>query len=201
MRLLCDRYGIVLILDEVITGFRLGLGGAQTYFKVLPDLGIFGKAMGSGYPISVLAGKREWMQWIADGRVIHAGTMNSGHAPIAAAWATLEVLEREEVPAKLFRLGRQLMGGLQDAARKAGQPLLVQGLGPMFHAGFTPLARVRNYRETLSYDQPRYARFVLEMQERGIRLIGRGLWYLSAAHTEQEIDGCVSTAWEVLKQM
>lgn len=200
LRRLCDSYGIVLIFDEVITGFRLGLGGAQKYFEVTPDLAIFGKAMASGYPISVLAGKRRFMDKIADGTVIHAGTMNSGQPSIAAAQATLGVLESERVHARLFELGRRLMEGLRDASQRAGQPMLVQGPGPMFHAGFTPLKQVRDFRETLTYDKPRYAAFVAAMQERGIRLIGRGLWYISAAHTQEEIDQCIATAFDVLKE-
>src|SRR5439155_19592006 len=94
---------------------------------------------------------------------------------------------------------RRLMEGLRDASRRAGTPLLVQGPGPMFHAGFTTLARVRDYRETLTYDKPRYAAFVAGMQDRGIRLIGRGLWYICAAHTTEEIDCCVATAYDVQK--
>jgi glutamate-1-semialdehyde 2,1-aminomutase len=199
LRVLCDRYGIVLIFDEVITGFRLGLGGAQKHFGVTPDLAVFGKAMASGYPISVLAGKRRFMERIADGSVIHAGTMNSGNPSIAAAQATLHVLESEAVHPRLFELGRRLMAGLRDASQRAGKPLLVQGPGPMFHAGFTTLDIVRDFRETLSYDKPRYAQFVAAMQDRGIRLIGRGLWYLSAAHTLEEIDRCVATAYDALK--
>jgi len=199
LRKLCDEHGVVLIFDEVITGFRLGLGGAQTHYGVTPDLAIFGKAMASGYPISVLAGKRRFMEKIADGTVIHAGTMNSGQPSIAAAQATLDVLEGENVHPRLFELGRRLMDGLRDASQRAGQPLLVQGPGPMFHAGFTPRTEVRDFRETLTYDKPRYAAFVAAIQERGIRLIGRGLWYISAAHTRDEIDRCIATAYEVLK--
>ena len=199
LRALCDRFGIVLIFDEVITGFRLGLGGAQRFYGVTPDLGVFGKAMASGYPISVLAGKRRFMEKIADGTVIHAGTMNSGNPGIAAAQATLRVLETGDVHSRLFELGRRLMDGLRDASRRAGKPLLVQGPGPMFHAGFTPLAQVRDYRDTFTYDKPAYAAFVSAMQERGIRLIGRGLWYISAAHTADEIDRAIATAFEVLK--
>ena len=201
IRALCDRYGIVMILDEVITGFRLGLGGAQKFFGVTPDLGIFGKAMASGYPISVLAGKREFMQLIAEGKVIHAGTMNSGNPCVAAALATITVLERDGVHERLFRLGHRLMQGLREAAAAAGQPLLVQGLGPMFHAGFIDMSAVHDYRETLGYDKAKYAAFALAMQERGIRLIGRGLWYISAAHTEAEIDRGIEVAGEVLKQI
>ncbi|MGE5194918.1 MAG: aspartate aminotransferase family protein [Deltaproteobacteria bacterium] len=200
LRALCDRHGVVLIFDEVITGFRLGLGGAQKYYGVIPDLAVFGKAMASGYPISVLAGKRRFMEKIADGTVIHAGTMNSGNPTVAAAQATLRVLESETVHPRLFDLGRRLMEGLRDASQRAGKPLLIQGPGPMFHTGFTPLSKVRDFRETLTYDKPRYAAFVAGMQEQGIRLIGRGLWYISAAHTPEEIDRCVATAYEVLKR-
>jgi glutamate-1-semialdehyde 2,1-aminomutase len=155
--------------------------------------------MANGYPISALAGKRRWMQPIAEGKVIHAGTMNSSNPTVAAALATIEVLERERVHEKLFKLGRRLMDGLRAAAQETGQPLLVQGPGPMFHTGFTTLPQVRNYRDTLTYDRARRGRFIQEMQERGIRLIGRGLWYLSAAHTEAEIEQAIATAREVLK--
>jgi glutamate-1-semialdehyde 2,1-aminomutase len=199
LRDLCDRHGIILIFDEVITGFRLGLGGAQQHYGVIPDLAVFGKAMASGYPISVLAGKRQFMQRIADGTVIHAGTMNSGNPSIAAAQATLAVLERDRVHPRLYELGQQLMHGLREASQRAGHPLLVQGPGPMFHAGFTSLDTIRDFRDTLSYDKPRYATFVAAMQERGIRLIGRGLWYVSAAHTVADIEHCIATAGEVLK--
>src|SRR5690606_36247679 len=79
LRALCNQYGIAVIFDEVITGFRGGLRGAQHHFGITPDLSIFAKAMGSGYPISAVVGKREWMELIEQGKVIHAGTMNSGN--------------------------------------------------------------------------------------------------------------------------
>ena len=201
LRALCDRYGILLIFDEVITGFRIAPGGAQSHFGVTPDLAIFGKAMASGYPISALVGKERAMRLISEGKVIHAGTMNSGNPSVAAALATLDVLERDAVHPRLHALGQRLMTGLRGAAADAGLPLLVQGPGPMFHAGFTALDHVRDYRATLRYDKPLYARFVATMQERGVRLIGRGLWYLSAAHTEAEIDGCIAVAREVLQEI
>jgi glutamate-1-semialdehyde 2,1-aminomutase len=197
LRELCDRYGVLLIFDEVITGFRVGLGGAQERFDILPDLAIFGKAMASGYPISALVGQKRWMQMIAEGTVIHAGTMNAGNPSVAAALATLTVLERNNVHARLADLGQRLLKGLVTAAQVAGLPVLAQGPGPMFHLGFTKLPEVCDYRDTLSYDKALYARFVLAMQLRGIRLIGRGLWYLSAAHTEAEIDHCLAVAGEV----
>ena len=201
LRALCDRYDIALLFDEIITGFRLGLGGAQGYFEVTPDLAVFGKALANGYPISVLAGKRAWMQPIADGTVIHAGTMNAGNPSVAAALTTLDVLEQEEISPRLFALGSRLMRGLQDAAEEVGLPLRVQGPGPMFHTGFTDRDTVTEYRHTFSYDRSRFAGFVTKMQERGVRLIGRGLWYVSAAHTEDDIDRAIAIARDALWEL
>jgi glutamate-1-semialdehyde 2,1-aminomutase len=201
LRALCDRHGCLLIFDEVITGFRLGLAGGQGYFGVTPDLAVFGKAMANGYPISVLAGRRDLMRRIAEGQVIHAGTMNSGQPSVAAALATLEVLQRDQVHQRLFSLGRRLKEGLRAAAADAGRPMLVQGYGPMLHTGFTDLAAVRDYRETFAYDKPLYARFVAGMQDRGVRLIGRGLWYISAAHTDADIDHALTVAADVLNTL
>jgi glutamate-1-semialdehyde 2,1-aminomutase len=201
LRDLCDRYDIALIFDEVITGFRVGLSGAQGYYGVMPDLAIFAKAMANGYPISALVGQRRWMQPVAEGKVVHAGTMNAGNPTVAAALATLEVLERERVHEKLYDLGTRLMAGLRSAAADAQQPLLVQGPGPMFHTGFTSEPQIRNFRETFAYDRAKQGLFVREMQERGIRLIGRGLWYLSAAHTEAEVDLAIETAHSVLQEL
>jgi glutamate-1-semialdehyde 2,1-aminomutase len=201
LRALCDQYGIALIFDEVITGFRLDLGGAQRYYGVTPDLAVFAKAMANGYPISAIVGKERWMGAIAEGRVIHAGTMNSSNPPVAAALATIEVLEQEGVHARIFALGQRLMAGLRAAAQETGQPLYVVGPGPMFHTGFTTQTPIRNYRDTLAYDRAKLGRFIQEMQERGIRLIGRGLWYLSAAHTEADIDEAIEAARDSLQAM
>jgi glutamate-1-semialdehyde 2,1-aminomutase len=179
----------------------MGLGGAQQAFGVVPDLAIFGKAMASGYPISVLAGHEAVMEPITTGKVVHAGTMNSGQASIAAATATLRVLERERVPARLRALGTRLMAGLRQAARDTGTTLLVQGMGPMFHVGFTAAEAVHDLRACASFDRKRYAAFLAGMQERGIRLIGRGLWYVSHAHTEADIDRAIAAARETLAEL
>jgi glutamate-1-semialdehyde 2,1-aminomutase len=120
---------------------------------------------------------------------------------VAAALKTLQILERDRIPEELRSKGEFLMAGLAEASRRAGQPLLIQGLGPMFHAGFSPLAAVRDYRETLTYDKGAYARFVAGMHARGIRLIGRGLWYVSAAHSQSDLERAISTAHEVLRGM
>jgi len=198
----CDAYGVALIFDEVITGFRLGLGGAQGYFGVTPDLAIFAKAIASGYPISAIVGKRDWMEEIASARVIHAGTMNSGNATVAAALATIAVLEKDpDTYQRMFRLGRRLMDGLQAAAMEAGEPLLVQGMGPMFNTTFTSRSAMRDYRDTLQGDKVKLGRFIAGLHDRGIRVIGRGLWYISAVHTEEDIDTAISVARDVLRTL
>ncbi len=197
LRELCSRYGTMLIFDEVITGFRLGLGGAQAFYGVTPDLAVFGKALASGFPLSVLAGRREVMQLVAEGRVIHAGTMNSGQASVAAALATLRIMQRDSVHLQLFERGRWLMQRLQHEAARQSLPLRAMGPGPMFHVGFTARTEVRDYRDTLHYDRARYAAFVQAMQEEGIRLIGRGLWYVSAVHTQADLEQAAEAAARV----
>lgn len=202
LRNICDRYGIALIFDEVITGFRLGLGGAQTYYGVTPDLSIFAKAIASGYPISAIVGKKEWMEEIVSARVIHAGTMNTSNPTVAAALATIEVLERDpDTYNRMFRLGKRLMEGICDAAQAAGQNLLVQGTGPMFNTSFTTLPAIKNYRDTLLTDKEKLKQFIAGLHDRGVRVIGRGLWYISAVHTQDDIDRAIAVCTEVLKEI
>lgn len=199
IRMLCDEYNIALIFDEVITGFRLSLGGAQQYFNISPDLSVFAKAIASGYPLSVITGKREWMTLVEQGSVIQAGTMNSGNASVAAALATIKILEAENPYSRHFAYGKQLMVGLREAAAEAGQNLLVQGPGPMFHTGFTSLDNVKNFRDTFSYDKIKLGKFIAGMHDEGVRIIGRGLWYISAAHTQSDILLAIEKAAKVLK--
>jgi glutamate-1-semialdehyde 2,1-aminomutase len=201
LREICDKYDIALIFDEVITGFRVNLGGAQQYFGVTPDLSVFAKAMASGYPISAIVGKRKWMSVIEDSKVIQAGTMNSSNATVAAALATIEILEAEAPYNRLFQYGEKLMEGLKRAAVETKQNLLVQGPGPMFNIGFTELSAVKDYRDTLSFDRIKLRKFITGMQDKKVRVIGRGLWYISTAHTENDIDHAIETSKEVLSTL
>lgn len=201
LRELCNRYGIALIFDEVITGFRVGLGGAQRHFGITPDLSIFAKAMGSGYPISAVVGKRDWMELIEQGKVIHAGTMNSGNPTVAAALATIRVLEREMPYDRMYRLGQQLMAGLREAALETRQNLVVQGLGPMFVTYFGNDGELTDYRDTFQADKGKLNRFIAGLHDEGIRVIGRGLWYISAAHTEADIADAIAAAARVLARL
>jgi len=203
LRDLCNRYGVVLIFDETITGFRLGLGGAQAYYGVTPDLAIFGKAMASGFPISLFAGKKYLMDLVAKGEVMHAGTYNSNNPSIAAAMATIEVLEAggSELRERLFALGQRLRDGLREIARRERETVLLSGPGPMFHMAFTSRPEIKEYRDCLDCDTAKYGRFVKEMLDNGVRLIGRGLWYISAAHTAADIEQALGVAGEALRSM
>ncbi len=203
LRELCTRHGVVLIFDEVITGFRVALGGAQDLLGVEADLSIYGKAMASGFPLSLVAGKRSFMECLADGRVIHAGTMNANIPVLAASLASVEILNRErsELYPRITRLGRRLMEGLQARARARGLPLLVQGIGPVFHTGFSSRESVRNFRQCASYDARLMDEFAFGLLRRGVRIIGRGLWFVSAALTGDDVESVLETAEEVFEEM
>lgn len=201
LREVCDAYGIALIFDEVICGFRVSPGGAQQHFNVTPDLSVFAKAIASGYPISAIVGKSEWMNLVETGKVIHAGTMNSGNPSVAAALATLSLLEEDGLYERIFRYGEALRNGLKECARQTNQNLVVQGYGPMLHTGFSDKGEARDYRGTLAHDKAKLAKFVAGMHDRGIRVIGRGLWYISAAHEEKDIDQAIETALKVMKTL
>lgn len=204
VREICTREGIVLVFDEIITGFRPCLGGAQEFCKVLPDLATFGKAMANGFPISMLAGQEEFMGLIAEGRVIHAGTYNANPMVMAATKATLEELAANgaAVYDQLRTRGVELMEGIRERARSTGHPALVQGLGPMFNVAFTEAEEITDYRTHVqSIDVPKYARFTAMMLERGVRLIGRGIWYVSAAHTEADIHTTLDAVEDTLTRL
>jgi glutamate-1-semialdehyde 2,1-aminomutase len=203
LRDVCDKYGAILIFDEIITGFRLGLGGAQQFYGVTPDLATFGKALASGFPISFFAGRRDLMGLIASGTVLHAGTYNSNNASIAAAAATIDILEAggSELYQRLRTLGLRLKQGLVDAAEEAGHEILVSGPGQMVHMAFTNCTKLVSFRDCLECNSDKYADFAKGMLDKGVRLIGRGIWYVSVAHTEQDIEQAISLAAEVMLAM
>lgn len=202
LRRLCDRHGIILIFDEIITGFRLGSGGAQGHYGVTPDLALFGKAMGAGFPISALTGKREFMEPFTRGEVYHAGTLNGNNAGVAASLAVIDILGRDDAAGyrHIWRLSTRLRDGL--AGLSGIRPdLRVQGPGPVFHMGFSARARATTYDHVLDYDKDSYRRFCLGMLSRGVRLIERGLWYVSLAHEDADIDYALAAARETLQDM
>ena len=196
LRAACDAHGIVLIFDEIITGFRFGLSGAQGHFKVTPDLAVFGKAMANGFPMSAIVGRQNLMELFATGRVIHAGTMNAQNACVAAALATIQALEAEspEIYNRMTAMAESLRSRIITSASNWGQAIVVQGVGPVFHLGFSRAGSIKDYRGTLTCNKDKYRSFCDTMHDRGVRLIGRGLWYVSAAHTDEDIEFCARAA-------
>jgi glutamate-1-semialdehyde 2,1-aminomutase len=199
LRETAHAHGALLLFDEVITGFRLDLGGAQSHYGVTPDLAVFAKAAGGGLALSALAGRAAVMEHIAAGRVVHAGTLNGNPLALAAAKATLGVLEsgRDSIYPRLWRLGNRLRDGLLECLRGAGIAVCTNGGGPVFQLSFQPEAP-RNYRETLAADRRLYSDFALAMLDEGVMALPDGRWYLSAAHTESDIDATLEAARRTL---
>jgi glutamate-1-semialdehyde 2,1-aminomutase len=189
LREISRRYGALLIFDEVITGFRIDLGGAQGRWGVTPDLATYAKAVGGGVPLSVLAGRAEFMLRIASGEVIHAGTLNGNPLSLAAARATIEVLAADNgcvypgLRARADRLRRGIEGALNDA----GVPVVTSGDGPVFHVSFMEAAP-SNYRDTLRARADLYADFAMGLLDQGVLTLPDGRWYVSTAHSDDDID-------------
>jgi len=127
--------------------------------------------------------------------------MNTGNPAVAAALATVQTLEEEKPYEKMFDLGEKLRKGLKELADKTQQDLRVQGIGPIIHTGFGSLQQAWDYRDTLTLNKPKLSAFIGGLQELGIRVIGRGLWYLSTAHDEQDIEKALLAASTVLENM
>lgn len=202
LRDLCNQYGCALIFDEVITGFRLALGGAQSYYGVTPDIAVFAKAMANGFPISALVGTRKWMQPVADGKIIHAGTANGNSGSVAAALATIQILERENAHARITLLGQRLRDGLARALAASKHTGMVGGPGPMVFMAFAPegTPAPRDLRGLMALDRAKFARFASFLQDRGVRVLARGLWYMSAAHSEADVDQTVGIVGAALAE-
>jgi glutamate-1-semialdehyde 2,1-aminomutase len=206
LRSLCDRHSVVLIFDEVITGFRVALGGAQALYGVTPDLAVFAKAIGGGFPLAALAGQHRYMELIASGEVVHSGTYNGNLVGTAAGIATLRTLMADDGQAyrAMGARGERLMAGLREAATEAEVPLTVMGVGAVFNTAFPADAAgepITDYRSYARTDRARQARFVASLRERGLRVTGRGTWFLSTAHTDEVIDATLAAAEVALRQL
>ena len=189
LRAITEENGAVLIFDEVITGFRLGLSGAQGYYGVTPDLATYAKAVGAGTPLSVLAGKQRFMELIERGDVVHAGTLNGNLLALAAARASLKYLSRDDknVYLGLFQRGERLRDGIMSLLRKQGHAVCAAGVGSVFHISFLA-SQPRNYRDLLAADREKYSDFALALLDEGVLPLPDGRWYLSTAHTDADID-------------
>jgi glutamate-1-semialdehyde 2,1-aminomutase len=200
-----EQYGIVLIFDEVITGFRLGLHSAQGKFGVTPDLATLAKAIGGGFPVAAYGGRAGIMDQIVDGTVFRAGTLNANRVVMAAAHATLEILEEKggRVYDEVYARGDRLIEGFRRIFQREGVQTLVTGYGTMFQIHFTPLMQLRNYRDTVHSSRKIHLDFRNRMLQRGIflRPMHMGTVYLSLSHTDEDIDRTLRAADEAIGEM
>lgn len=204
LRELCSREGIVLIFDEVITGFRHALGGYQSICKVTPDLTTFGKALGNGYPISGLAGRKELMDRsaTAGGDVFFAGTFNAHPYSCAAALATIRKLESGAVHSKVFKLGDELCRGIDEAAKDSGIETFSAHFGPVFCTYFAR-APFYTYSDTFKNDSKSFVQYRKAMIEKGIFMLPTNIKrnFISAAHTEEDIRGTIEKSRDVFSTL
>ncbi|WP_035812710.1 aspartate aminotransferase family protein [Jiangella gansuensis] len=191
VRRLCDRTGAVLIFDEVITGFRVALGGAAERYGVTPDLAVYGKAMAGGWPVSALAGSAALMDQLTTG-VVHSGTFNSSIPACAAVIATLTELRQDPPYERIETHGAALMSRIRELGAAHGVPLRVQGLPVAFHASFGDPHPIHHHAQLGTIDAARYARFVEVLVAHGVWVAPRGIWYVSAAHGDRELDAVVN---------
>jgi len=202
LRRVCDRYGALLVFDEVITGFRLSLGGGQGYFNVMPDLCALAKALGGGMTVSAVAGRASVMQVFNDGKTAHAGTYNANRPAMAATVAALECL-RADGGAELRKAhaaGAALMEGLRALAVETAMPLAVRGLPPVFQVSFLPpdAPPVVDFRSSLAADLALARRYWQALHERGVRTTARNFWFLSTAHTHDDVEKTLAAARDAL---
>ncbi len=202
LRELTVKYGIVLIFDEVMTGFRVAYGGAQEYYKIKPDMTCLGKVIGGGLPVGAYGGKAEIMSMVSpEGPVYQAGTLSGNPLAMTAGIETLKLLLAKGTYKKLERLSSLLEKGLVDAAKRAGVKTKFYRAGTMFCTYFTD-QEVFDYTSAKTSDTGRFARFFLAMLKRGINIAPSQFeaGFMSLAHTEADIAKTVKAAYESLKE-
>jgi glutamate-1-semialdehyde 2,1-aminomutase len=194
-----SEYGAVFILDEVKTGFRIANGGAQEYYNLKPDLATYAKALGNGYPVAALGGKKEIMSIIGHG-VSQGGTYTNNKPGIAGAWATLKVMQREPVIETINQRGTRLMNGLKDILDENGLQSVITGYPGMFtfSLGVDSLACQRDWSES---DKALYLRLAEAAMEHGVMpdYDAREPWFLCYSHSEADIDKTLEVYAEVVK--
>ncbi|MCG8369442.1 MAG: aminotransferase class III-fold pyridoxal phosphate-dependent enzyme [Proteobacteria bacterium] len=190
VRELCTRYGVVLVFDEVLTGFRMGLGGAQGALGVIPDVATFAKAIGGGFPVSVFCGKREIMDVVTRAEVIAAGSYNGHPLAMAAVIATIEELEREAGAAftRINALGNALADGLRDKFDRHGVPLILQGFPAAWTIAYSDRGRIINHRDSLAQGDTWAKGLVFSRLMNSRNVIVQARFCTSAAHTEQDVE-------------
>jgi glutamate-1-semialdehyde 2,1-aminomutase len=204
LRTLTRKHGIVLVFDEIVTGFRLAWGGAQEHYGVVPDLACYGKAMAGGYPLSAVVGRRELLELANPAQkgkgkyCFLSGTLTGNPVACAAGLAALHVLHQPGVYDRLHAVGRRLADGLRRLGVSLGVPLQVLGDGPVLQVYFTDHQPLRNHRDLLHADRTRAVRFGHELIRRGVYCTPGGKLYLSLAHSDADVDRTIAIAGEAL---
>jgi len=198
-----EKYGIVLIFDEVMTGYRVALGGAQKFYGIRPDLTCLGKVIGGGLPVGAYGGKEEIMACISpEGPVYQAGTLSGNPIAMTAGIETIKILMKDGIYKKLEDRMKQLEEGLRDAAKKAGVATRFYRAGSMFCTYFTETGVV-NYATAKLSDTARFGRFFAGMLDRGIYLAPSQFeaGFISIAHSSADINKTVRAAYETMKEI
>ncbi|MFH1571102.1 MAG: aspartate aminotransferase family protein [Gemmatimonadota bacterium] len=196
---LCRQRGALSIFDEVITGFRLALGGAREYFGVEPDLSVYAKALAGGFSMAAVGGRRQVFQALEDGRTMHAGTYNGNPVCTAAALATIEALSAPGLYDRMHQHGYAVRAAIEKAARETGQQLVTSGTGTCFSVHFGLSQPPRRWADVLQARTEPYNRFRAEMLERGVQLLPEGRWYVGAAHTDAELGKVIPAIEQSLR--
>ena len=203
LRALCTKHGAVLIFDEVMTGFRVGLHGAQGHFGIKPDLTTLGKVIGGGMPVGAFGGRRDLMANMAPlGGVYQAGTLSGNPVAVAAGLKTLELVSAPGFYEALSASTQQLCDGLMVAAREEGETFSAASLGGMFGMFFAP-SPPRSYAEVMRSDRERFNRFFHGMLERGVYLAPSAFeaGFVSKAHTDADIAETIAHAKATFKRL
>lgn len=200
LREVCDASGALLIFDEVMTGFRLGLAGAQGYYNIKPDLTTLGKVIGGGMPVGAFGGRKDVMSHIAPlGPVYQAGTLSGNPVAMAAGLATVTKIQAPGFYAPLFANTQYLVDGLRVIASETGIPFTTNHVGTMWGGFFTDETKVHNFQQVMACDIPRFNRFFHGMLQRGVNLAPASYEaaFMSAAHTQEDLDFTLDAAREV----
>jgi len=204
LRALCDQYGTVLIFDEVMTGFRVALGGAQAYYNIKPDLTTLGKIIGGGMPVGAFGGRRDIMQHIAPlGGVYQAGTLSGNPIAMAAGLAALTEIRKPGVYELLTAKTTQLISGLAAVAKEVGIPLATTQVGGMFGLFFSKEATITNYQQATQCDIEAFKRFFHLMLEQGVYLAPSAYeaGFLSIAHSDDDLAYTLAAAKKAFEQL
>lgn len=204
LRDVCDEYGSVLIFDEVMTGFRVSLQGAQGYYNIKPDLTTLGKVIGGGMPVGAFGGKREIMECLAPlGSVYQAGTLSGNPVAMAAGLKTLELIDTPNFYADLTAKTTRLLDGLKAAAQNAGVPLTTNQVGGMFGLFFTEEKNITTFAQVMACDQDYFKRFFHAMLDQGVYLAPSAFeaGFVSIAHDDAAIEKTISAAEIVFRRL